>query len=196
MRTKAALLAPAAAALAFALAGCGGSGSASGSATTTTGQGGVLGASGSVSQSRAHVEIGRVNAILSGSLNQLMHAKTPQQASRLATRTSAQLRAEASRIQGLNVPAGARQAQTNLVSSLQSLATDLDTIKGDLQHGNFSAAMKAGTQMSSVIAVRASLKSFQRAITSAKQAGASAGGTATVTTPITTTSASMTTTTG
>lgn len=204
MRTRAALLAPAAAALAVALAGCGGggngsasgtvaNGSASGGATTTTGQGGVLGASGNLNQARAHVEIGRVNAILNGSLAQLMHTHSKQQAIRLATRTSAQLRAEAGQIQSLKVPASAQQAQRNLVSSMQSLATDVDTIKGDVAAGDWKAALAAGTHLSAVTAVRSSLQSFKQAI---KSGNGSLGGSATVSTPMTTTSAGMTTTSG
>lgn len=201
MRTRAAVLAPVAGALAFAVAGCGGGGngsaagtvggSASGSATTTTGQGGVLGARGNLGQARAHVEIGRVQAILNGSLNRLMHTRSKKQLTHLATRTSAQLRAEAQRIQNLNVPSGAQQAQRNLVGSLQSVATDIDTIKGDVQHDNWSAALGAATHLSSVTALRASLQSFKQAL---RNTHGAASGSATVSTPMTT--ASTTTTAG
>lgn len=187
MRIGTALLAPAAGAAALVLAGCGGGGSAIG--TTTSGQGGVLGAHASLSRARANVEIGRVQATLAGSIDRLLHSHSAQQAAQVATQASARLRAEATRIQGLTVPPRAQQAQRNLVSSLQSLATDLDTVEGDLQHGNLGAALRSGTHLSSLIAARASLKSFRQAMR-----GSSVGGTATVTTPITTASTATSTT--
>jgi hypothetical protein len=162
MTGKALALASAACALALAAAGCGGNGTVAG--TTTSGQGGVLGAQANLTRTRANVEIARVQAILNGSLGRLMHTRSAKQASRLATQASARLRAEAGRIQALDVPPDAVQARQNLVSSIQSLATDLDTVKGDLQSGDLKSAVRAGTHLSSVIAVRASLKSFRAAL--------------------------------